>query len=251
MYPIILGKRYIKGDGLKKHKSKGTKKFKKAIDVGNILAKFEYGIRMKYGIDIPKNVKKGEQYIKEALYQRDSSNKYDFGVVAYKLKDYKIAAELFYDAYKNNIKIAGVSLAYMSRRDEIKDKKSIPGVKELLQPELDDNAPNAKINLALSLVKKFSNNQNWKEADKVFSTLDSCVSEIEWWYDYSLQGDYEGDLVLGWMGRHDLIDNYDNISFSERLDRAKKNGWDIPKWMFQKSHGECFKAMSQTAVSKE
>jgi TPR repeat protein/predicted MPP superfamily phosphohydrolase len=230
----ILGGRLLNGDGIKKNKSRGVKELKRAMRHNIINAIFEYGIRQKNGVSIAKNIKEGSNKIERVLNIADIEQKYSLGVIAYEFKDYELATKLFYDAYIGNFEEASVSLAYMLRRNEIQGQINLPDIYSILEKPLKNNDHNAYINLALCYIKKNEKNQDWEKVDKIFKNLDYCGDAVEWWYDISKHGDFEGELVLGLMDRYGLIPGLSDISFSERFKKLNTNGWSIPNWMFNK-----------------
>ncbi|KEI86147.1 hypothetical protein FDF15_01995 [Clostridium botulinum] len=229
----IMGERLLSGNSIKKHKSRGIKELKRAIRHGNIYATFEYGIRLKYGIDVPISKKRGNSLIENVLVTSDMEEKYSLGLIAYKLKDYKLATELFYDSYINKVGEASISLAYMLRRNEIKGKINLPDIYNLLEEPLKNKDQNAYINLALYYIRKDENDNKWEKVDEIFRGLDYCGKAAEWWYEISKRGDLEGELVLGLMDRYGLIPGLSDISFVDRFKKVNENGWHIPNWMFE------------------
>lgn len=242
----LLGKRLLSGSGIKKHKSRGIKAIKRAIKHDIISASFEYGIRLKYGIGVATNIEDGENRIEDILNTSNIQQKYSLGVIAYDLKDYELATQLFYDEYTNKFEEASISLAYMIRRNEVKGETSLPDIYKLLEKPLKNKVHNAYINLALYYIRKNEKNQDWEKLDEVFRCLDYCGEAAEWWYEISKKGDLEGDLVLGLMDRYGLIPGLSDIPFDERLNKVNKNGWDIPAWMFEE-----IETRDQVAATKE
>ncbi|MBN7575670.1 MULTISPECIES: metallophosphoesterase [Clostridium] len=241
-----LGRRLFSGRSIKRHKSHASKYLHKAIKHGIVTAKFEYGIRLKNGLDLALDIDKGKSIINEVLDKSDAEEKYYLGITAYKFNDYELATQLFYDAYKDDVEGASVSLAYMLRRNEINGKIELPDIPKLLENEIKNNSQNAKINLALHYVRRNDKYQDWEKVNEIFSKLDYCGEAAEWWYETSRNGDLEGELVLGLMDRYGLIPELSNETFIERFGKVNNNGWDIPNWMFNN-----ITAYSQIAVTKE
>lgn len=228
----MMANRLIDGNGVKKHISKGNKYYKKCTN--NFIANFEYGIRIKNGIGLAKNEKKGKDIIESSLEKEHIDMEYSMGLIAYKHKDFELASNLFFKAYESKADGAYISISYMLRRDEYIGPQINKTVSELLNIGLKNNEYIAKINYALLIIKNSCNDQTWKEADNIIRNLQYYHEGIEWWYDVSKKGDVEGDLVIGWLERHNLIKNRDSISFIDRLEKAQKGGYNIPKWMFLK-----------------
>lgn len=228
----MMANRLIDGNGIKKHISKGTKYYKKCTN--NFIANFEYGIRIKNGIGLPKNEKKGKEIIEYSLQKENINMIYNMGMIAYKHKDFQLASNLFFKSYEYKVDDAYISIAYMLRRDEYIGPQIDKTVLELLDIGLENNEYIARVNYALLIIKNSCNDQAWREADSIIGKLQYYSEGIEWWYDVAKRDDVEGDLVIGWLGRHNLIKNRDSISFIDRLEKAQKGGYNIPKWMFIK-----------------
>jgi len=47
----------------------------------------------------------------------------------------------------------------------------------------------------------------------------------------SREGDPEGHLVTGWLGRHQLATDPDGFQIARRMDLARDGGWLVPEWM--------------------
>lgn len=229
----IMGKRLLDGNGVKKHKSHGMKEFDKAIRHGINSAIFEYGIRLKYGIDISKNEVDGDRKMKSVLGNAKIGDKYSLGVIAYKFKEYELATKLFYEEYNNKGQEAAISLAYMLRRNEIRGNINLPDIPTLLEKPLKSKNHRAYINLALHYIRKNEENQYWEKVDEIFKSLGYCGDAAGWWLETSMQGDLEGELVIGLLDRYGLIPGISKISFVDRFKKVNKNGWNIPSWMLE------------------
>jgi len=227
----MLSRRYLNGNGLKKRVKHGKERLIKAVDNGNNRALLEYGIRILKGDKFSRDENCGKKYIKQAIDEAESDELVDLGVIAYELKEFEIATEIFYKAYLINADGAANSLAYMKRRNEIKGVYSLPEIAVILKNDIENNRPNAIVNYALSMISSKPSAGKWECADKYMRKLNRCVDYLSWWHKISLNGDAEGDLVLGWVVMHKLMEDPDNIPYKSRLLKAKKGGWKVPEWM--------------------
>ncbi|MGV2806032.1 hypothetical protein GNF85_20930, partial [Clostridium perfringens] len=135
----------------------------------------EYGIRLKKGMKVGKNENKGKDYIEKALRNATPQNLHDFGIIAYKLKDYELASQLLLKSYDGGLEGTGVSLAYMLRRNELRisNNRSF-SIFNLLQRGLFNNEITAIINLVLSIVKYEVEDEAWKKGDLIIKSLGNC-----------------------------------------------------------------------------
>ncbi|MGX1829138.1 metallophosphoesterase [Paenibacillus taichungensis] len=229
-----LGLLYLDGKGIKKHISNGRDRLSKAAHSDHINAMFELGLRLKRGIKLGKDTKKGSEYIQKALNQCSIMELHALGLIAYRLKDYDLAIKLFIDAYENGVTVAGNSLAYMIRRREVKLQEVITkySVLNLLEKDLRNNEVTAILNLVLSFVLLDPTEEGWVFGDKIIRTLDDCNMEVQWWFESAEENDAESQLILGWLSKYNLINDPYNMNYKQRLDIAKKNGMSIPKWLY-------------------
>lgn len=54
---------------------------------------------------------------------------------------------------------------------------------------------------------------------------------VAWWYDILIKKDTEGDLVIGWLVRHNFIEDPNGLTVKSRMDKVRSSGWTIPTWM--------------------
>ncbi|KEZ47178.1 SIR2 family protein [Metabacillus indicus] len=139
----------------------------------------------------------------------------------------------FLKAFDYGMTLAGVNIFYLIRKREVQ-KNMIPyTMEELITPRLNDNDPFAIINQALYLIE--IDNGNWVEADNLFNRIENTHEElnqlgvISWWHNLSLSGDDEGDLVLAWLLRHNLIEDPNDMSIRDRLVKVRE--FNIPDFM--------------------
>jgi hypothetical protein len=60
---------------------------------------------------------------------------------------------------------------------------------------------------------------------------------VAWWKPLADKDDAEGQLVVGWLMRHRLVEDPDGRDFAERFKAARKGGWAVPDWMMEPSAG--------------
>jgi TPR repeat protein len=142
----------------------------------------------------------------------------------------KEASVLFQEARRQGNPIASLNLAYLLRRGEITDA-SCPSLDELLSEHLKQKDSFAFVNQALRLAKGIQCNIDWKVADVLFGKLQDSANVLEWWFARSREGDPEGHLVTGWLGRHHLATDPEGFQIESRMDLARKGGWLVPEWM--------------------
>jgi len=142
----------------------------------------------------------------------------------------KEASVLFQEASRQGNPIASLNLAYLLRRGEITDA-SCPPLDELLSEHLKQNNSFAFVNQALRLAGGIQCNTDWKAADALFGKLQDSRNILEWWFPRSLEGDPEGHLVTGWLGRHQLATDPEGFAVARRMDLARDGGWRVPQWM--------------------
>lgn len=231
-------KRLMTGKGCKKDSKKAVKNFEKIIE-RMPEAKFELGIRYKYGINVKQDVKKGNELIKQALDKIENQaspllDKHMLALIAYNLKDYELASRLFEECYLSRSRESLNSMAYMIRRGEFcGDVSRYPTVEELLAVEIEANSYIAKINLALYICQNTNDESKWREADKIIGSLNGYDDCVEWWYNLMEEDDDEGKLVLAWLLRHNKLWNTNNLNQKELLDDIKKNGGTVLDWMYE------------------
>lgn len=231
----LLATRYLEGDGVKKHVSRGTNKLKKAVTNGmSNSAMLEYGIRLKNGFKLTRDEKKGNEYIEKAIKKATPSDLNSLGVKAYQLRDFELASELLISSYTNGYREAGTSLAYMIRRNELKDGETLPDIFNLLEAGLSNNGNTALINLIISLVKSEKSESEWKKADSIVKSLDISLKSIDWWRELAEKNDdAEGLLVLSWLSKYGKIDY--EINYKDGFGKVMEKGWFIPKWMIEEN----------------
>src|SRR5260221_9220092 len=142
----------------------------------------------------------------------------------------KEASVLFQEALRQGNRIASLNLAYLLRRGEIADASCV-SLDELLSEHLKQNDSFAFVNQALRLARGVQCSIDWKAADVLVKKLEDSISVFEWWFTRSQEGDPEGHLVTGWLGRHHLAIDPDGFQVARRMDLARRGGWPVPEWM--------------------
>ncbi|PRD10988.1 hypothetical protein CQ058_08095 [Bacillus sp. MYb56] len=156
----------------------------------------------------------------------------------YDKHDYTGAASCFIDAFELGSDIAGINLVYMIRRGEFDYTVGKYTVEELLKRGLENEDVFAIINQALYLVQNKWDLDYWLRADTLIREMSELASDeieraLDWWINLAGLNDVEGDLVIGWLLRHQLIEDPKGLTLRERLDKAKIN-WFVQDFMYNK-----------------
>ncbi|WP_160726165.1 SIR2 family protein [Bacillus sp. USDA818B3_A] len=159
---------------------------------------------------------------------------FDKAFYFYQKGDQLTAADNFVKSFEYGMTIAGVNIFYLLRKEGIQQNIIPFTMEELITPKLNENEPFAIVNQALYLIE--SDERNWVEADNLISKIKESpeydkLDDVEsWWYNLSISEDTEGDLVLAWLVRHRLIEDPQELSIRDRLEKV--NQWKIPDFMF-------------------
>jgi TPR repeat protein len=140
------------------------------------------------------------------------------------------ASVLFQEAHRQGNRTASLNLAYLLRRGEIGDDSSA-SLDELLSDHLKQQDSFAFVNQALRLARGIQCDTDWKAADALFGKLQDSGNVLEWWFARSREGDPEGHLVTGWLGRHHLATDPEGFQVAQRMELARNGGWPVPEWM--------------------
>lgn len=236
---VNLGTRLITGNGLAPDPKQGEQLIREAAQQGSQIAMIKLGAYLLCGWGIKRDLEEGLRWLRRAgatnanqllelglqLYQKSltTTTRTRCGLA-------KEASILFQEAVRQGNRIAALNLAYLLRRGEIADG-SYPSFDELLSEHLKQHNSFALVNQALRLAKGVQCSVDWKAADILFATLTDSGSVLEWWFARSQEGDAEGHLVTGWLGRHQLATDPDGFHVAQRMDLARNGGWLVPEWM--------------------
>lgn len=227
-----LGDRLIKGKGLFKRVSEGARWLRKAADEGYIPAIGNLGYRYLNGEGLPQNKARGKEYLVKIENSKNAEEMTVIGQRRYEIGDYKSAFEFFLRGFNLGSEDARNDLAYMIRRSEVPLDATPPYTAiELLRVLVEKNHSVGTVNYALCLATGFQCSEDWKAADQLITRIKKGSGVFQWWYDLVKKDDPEGDLVVGWLARHRLIDDPDGLTVAERLGRARAGGWRVPEWM--------------------
>lgn len=156
----------------------------------------------------------------------------------YDNKDYSGAFSGFLEAFELGSDIAGINLSYMIRRKEIEYTHEKYTIDDLLKKGFENKNAFAFVNKALYLVQNKWDLEYWLKADELIRELYEVSPQelddiLNWWGNLSELHDVEGDLVVGWLLRHQLIEDPKGYTLKERLDKAKaKAEWFVQDFMY-------------------
>lgn len=142
----------------------------------------------------------------------------------------EFAAVLFLEAFRRHDSVGALNLAYVLRRGEVVDD-TFPCLDELLNPLVRIGEPLAVLNQALRLAAGIQTHVDWHEADRLVGSLGRIDEIPQWWYKRACLDDPEGHLVLGWLARHGLWTDVQNITLVKRFTLARQGGWLAPVWL--------------------
>ncbi len=236
---VSLGTRLITGDGLEPDPEQGERLLREAAQQGSQIAMIKLGTYLLSGCGLNQNHEEGLRWLRRAgatnasqllelglyLYQKSltATTKAARGLA-------KEASILFQEARRQGDPTASLNLAYLLRRGEIADA-SFPSLDELLSEHLKQRDSFAFVNQALRLARGIQCNTDWETADALFGKLQDSGNVLGWWFARSREGDPEGHLVTGWLGRHQLATDPDGFGIAQRMDLARNGGWPVPEWM--------------------
>jgi TPR repeat protein len=230
-----LGNRLLDGDKLPADLAEGERWLRKAAEADDATAMRILGDHLLNGDKLTSDATEGERWLERARQLGDEDATTILGLHAYKQKQYPAASAHFFQAFRAGISVAGSNLTYMLRRNEVPEPSIFPSVEELLAAPLSENNAFAQINYALCFAVGFQCKQDWQAADRKFADIaggDDELADVQrWWNNLVKSGDGEGDLVLGWLTRHNLATDPDGLSSAQRFSVARARGWDVPEWM--------------------
>jgi len=236
---VSLGSRLITGDGLAPDPKQGEQLLREAAKQGSQIAMIKLGTYLLSGLGLDHDCEEGLRWLRRAGATSASQllelglQLYQKSLAATKKAAHGLAREasvLFQEAHRQGNRTAALNLAYLLRRGEI-DDVSCPSLDELLSEHLKQNDSFAFVNQALRLAKGIQCNIDWKAADILFEKLQDSGQVLQWWFGRSQEGDSEGHLVTGWLGRHHLAVDPDGFQVAQRMDLARRGGWPVPEWM--------------------
>ncbi len=236
---VSFGSRLVTGAGLAPDPDQGEQLLCAAAQQNSQIAMIKLGTYLLAGWGVIHNREEGLRWLRRAgatnasqllelgfyLYQKSltSTTKAARGLA-------REASILFQEARRQGNPIASLNLAYLVRRGEIANA-SCPSLDELLSMHLNQKDSFAFVNQALRLARGVQCNIDWKAADVLFEKLEDSSNVLEWWFARSREGDPEGHLVTGWLGRHQLAVDPDGFQVAQRMDLARNGGWLVPEWM--------------------
>ncbi len=236
---INLGTRLITGNGLARNPERGERLLREAARQGSQIAMIKLGTYLLSGWGLDRNQEEGLHWLR-CSGATNASQLLELGLYLYQKSLAatvkaarglaKEASILFQEARRQGNPIASLNLAYLLRRGEITEA-SFPSLDELLSEHLKQKDSFALVNQALRLARGIQCNTDWKAADALFGKLLDSGNVLEWWFARSREGDPEGHLVTGWLGRHQLATDPDGFQIERRMDLARDEGWLVPEWM--------------------
>ncbi len=236
---VNLGTRLITGNGLAPDPEHGERLLREAAQQGSQIAMIKLGTHLLSGWGLNLNQEEGLRWLRRAG-ATNASQLLELGLYVYQKSLTattkaarglaKEASNLFQEARRQGNRTASLNLAYLLRRGEITDA-SWPSLDELLSEHLKQKDSFAFVNQALRQARGIQCNTDWKAADALFGKLQDSGNVLEWWFARSREGDPEGHLVTGWLGRHQLATDPDGFQIARRMDLARDGGWLVPEWM--------------------
>ncbi|NNJ11630.1 sel1 repeat family protein [Chloroflexales bacterium ZM16-3] len=203
----LLGDRLLDGSGFKQDIAEGRMWLNRAAEKGEPLAMRSLGLLLLYGNGVKQDVAEGRKLLKEAALG-------------------------FLQSFHKGGHDEGNNLAFMARRAEVPDGLELPHIKELLTPYINQRKAIGIMNYALCQASGYECAKDWVAADQVIASISSPVYDVVYWWHHKLavRGDPEGHLVVAWLVRHGFIEDPDGYSISDRVERARAGGWDVPEW---------------------
>jgi len=236
---VSLGSRLITGNGLSPDPEQGEQLLREAAQEGSQIAMIKLGTYLLSGWGLSQDREAGLRWLRRAG-ATSASQLLELGLYMYQKSlaatrkasraFAREASVLFQEAHRQGNRTASLNLAYLLRRGEIGDG-SCASLDELLSEHLKQRDSFAFVNQALRLARGIQCNIDWRAADALFRQLQDSGNVLEWWFARSREGDPEGHLVTGWLGRHHLATDPEGFQVAQRMDLARNSGWPVPKWM--------------------
>lgn len=209
---------------------KAARELRVLADSGSEKARFELAIRQITGFGIAKNEKKGNEALKSIIKDISAMSAFSLGMVAYRLKAYEIASNMFDIAIESQHYECRNALAYIMRKKQYTGSLSNYNIQDLLKPLCDAKYPIALINFALYLVEGETDDEKWMEADKLIKKIKYFDDCFEWWYELMIQGDDEGKLVVAWLLRNNIFFSLGELNIITLVKDIDRSIWKIPQW---------------------
>lgn len=239
----MLGWRLLDGKALAQDVAEGERWLRAAADKGDPVAMGMLGMHLLDKNGLTYNEEVGLEWLRRAVSCGVHGAYILLGFALYQrglgmpepLEAFNEAGSLFLECFRlNQEPHAGIDLAYMVRRGEF-SAADAPPLAELLAPGLADNDGFAIMNHALILAAGFQYPVDWDQADALIRSLRGAPDLdriVSWWRECAARGDAEGELVLGWLGRHGLLEGEEE-RFIDRLRKAASAGWCLPHWLLE------------------
>ena len=241
-----LGHRLVEGDGVRQDCPSGESLIRNAAKLGERLSMIILSLRLESEGRPVEDLEEGAYWRRRAgansaqMLPNLGSYVYARSLSAFTPRERRrianVAAILFLRGYEQSDIGSALNLAYLIRRHEV-PKDRFPSFEKLVQGPLDSKVPSAIVNYALHLVGgRPAEDDAWRAADKLCSTLSSSSGIMEWWGGRASEGLAEGHIVIAWMVRWRLAMDPDALSLTGRLNLARNAGEDVPQWMDESPH---------------
>jgi TPR repeat protein len=224
---------------------KAVRLLEQAVEKDFIPAMRFLGVALFDGDRLPRNRSRGIELLRQAIKEGDTSAKAHLARCLYQSelrkgdnKDKSAMDEigqLLLKAHsEDSDRTTKNNLAYVLRRGELSHPTPDISVVDLLREGVEEEEPFCIVNEALRIADGIECESNWEVADDLIHqhlSADGAAEVQGWWQDLAKAGDSEGELVLGWLARHQLVRDPTGDSPKLRFDRARDSHWKVPRWM--------------------
>ncbi|MFP8872650.1 MAG: hypothetical protein VCB43_15225, partial [Myxococcota bacterium] len=241
--------RLLDGDGLEQDTEEGRRWLTRAAEGSYAPAMRGLGNRLLDGDGLEQDTEEGQRWLTKAAEEGDTQAMGILGLAAYAESDFRSAAENFLNGLQSENASqdyrghSANNLLYMKRRGEVPDDISTPADKEILGTAR-KSGPKGWVLINTTLCQAaglMGLHANWKTADGLIARLklkENWDPDIlDWWKKLADSDDDqdrgEGNLIVGWLVRHGIIEDPDGQTAEQRLNDAKELGWEVPDWMFE------------------
>ena len=237
----MLGLRLINGNGVKQNKPEGEKWLRKAVEAGEAQAMAELGWRLIDGDGVEQNIIEGINLCKAAIDKGNSDAASILGFSLYKSKDYNQSIYCFEKGLLLGSDSCKINLSYAIRKGKYPNYHGTPSIEELLSDLVNKERNTfALINFALYIVSDLYISNDWVKADNYISLINNTDNEnidnaTNWWQTVSDEGDFEGDLVLGWLCVKGKAKDPKGMTIKERFTNSSKI-YSIPDWLMKQAN---------------